>query len=321
MDISEFASVLAAKFKELALGPYREDPRGTSGAGGSSRFLQQLNQLQQSIYKYEDPQAQEIALQHVPMDQIYDAADKHAEEGLGYQDYIVLELLRWFKHDFFKWFNKPAEDSTLVRVEPPTPEEARYGARSVEVYSLSSGGSYRFPRYNDPVKLLDTRQGRCGEWANCFCLILRAMGVRTRYVWNAEDHVWCEVYSDSLQRWVHVDSCEEAFDNPTLYSKGWGKKMSYVLAFGVDGVADVSAKYIVEHALPRDKVGEAELQRWVRSTNIRLRKGRPEDEIFQLVLEDNRDRLWTSQHAGGKPVQARVSGSAEWKSSRGESGP
>jgi len=50
-----------------------------------------------------------------------------------------------------------------------------------------------FPRYNDPGKLLETRKGRCGEWANCFSLMSRSMGWDTRLVHDETDHAWTEV--------------------------------------------------------------------------------------------------------------------------------
>lgn len=83
----------------------------------------------------------------------------------------------------------------------------------VELYLCPNCSSIsKFPRYNDPKKLLDTRKGRCGEWANCFTLCCRAMGLHARLVVDFTDHIWTEVWINSEERFVHADSCENIHD-------------------------------------------------------------------------------------------------------------
>jgi hypothetical protein len=138
------------------------------------------------------------------------AAEEDAGRGKSPGEYVgraalAKGLMRWFKNDFFQWTNKPScpnpgcgrggSHQELVGMLPPTPDERDGGwASAVEGYTCKACATgHRFPRYNNPAVLLQTRRGRCGEWANCFTLVCRAAGFEARHVTDWTDHVWTEV--------------------------------------------------------------------------------------------------------------------------------
>jgi peptide-N4-(N-acetyl-beta-glucosaminyl)asparagine amidase len=67
-----------------------------------------------------------------------------------------------------------------------------------------------------------------------------------RLVHDETDHVWTEVWSATQNRWLHCDACEAILDAPLTYQAGWGKKLTYVIAFSRHEVQDVTWKYTQE---------------------------------------------------------------------------
>jgi len=74
----------------------------------------------------------------------------------------------------------------------------------------------------------------------------RALDMDARLVHDETDHVWTEVWSSTQNRWLHCDACEAILDSPYTYQAGWGKKLTYVIAFSRDEVQDVTWRYTQE---------------------------------------------------------------------------
>eukprot|EP00891_Asterochloris_glomerata_P000523 jgi/Astpho2/523/e_gw1.00011.216.1_t len=255
------------------------------------------------------------------------------------KDALANELLQWFKHCFFTWASQGSplpkcsrcgSDHTQASgATQPNAEERADGAGRCELHQCHGCGyTTRFPRYNDPVKLLETRSGRCGEWANCFTLCCRTAGLDVRYILDWTDHVWTEYYSDAQQRWIHLDPCEAAYDQPLLYEEGWGKQLNYVMAFHRMGVVDVTRRYSKQDlSSRRTQIPETQLHTACRQLTERLRRGIPSGNVAALRQRDieEQDELEGGRHHGCPCCSllgfaGRQTGSEAWRAARGELG-
>ncbi|KAL9225488.1 hypothetical protein vseg_001405 [Gypsophila vaccaria] len=330
----EFARMLQAEEEALLLQQY-------VASEDNGQMEQRIRGYIDQVLMYEDPNRQEAARKTVPVDELEEKAlvaiakvEGNFEPPQAERDhFFLLELLYWFKRSF-SWVNAPPCDScgnqTIGQgMCEALPEELRYGGIRVELYSCSyCSRNTRFPRYNDPIKLLETRKGRCGEWANCFTLYCRAFGYESRLILDLTDHVWTECFSRHLGRWIHLDPCEGIYDKPLLYEKGWQKKLNYVIAIAKDGVYDVTKRYTrkwPEVLRRRNFTTEPILCQILANLTKQCRNGFKPETISLLEERDIQEREALEADFHGKDDAAvslpgRQTGDRQWRISRSEYG-
>lgn len=120
------------------------------------RFSQSLTVNSRHVLVYENPALQAKAKACIPVNELLTKANKESPDPRVIRDALLIELLNWFKHEFFKWFDRAHCQACNQPMDSkgegePTMEDILHGANRVELYQCSKCGSVdRFPRYNDP---------------------------------------------------------------------------------------------------------------------------------------------------------------------------
>jgi len=263
-------------------------------------------------------------------------------------DLFLKRLTFYFQKEVMNWVNNPvcsfcgSKETVSIGVRGAETNEEKEGKASrVEVYNCTMcNATTTFPRYNCPKAIFREKKGRCGEYANLFGVYCRAVGFdQVRYILDATDHVWVEVYSLFSRRYIMADSCEGLIDRDSMYEKGWNKKLSYILAFSVVipnnrsvQVVDVTKRYT-------RKFNSADFQsrRRMISTSETVAKKMIEqgNSYVQYLTEYNKlvknmmfrekqelyffEQTLTSDWSMTN-VTGRISGNVGWKTSRNELG-
>lgn len=247
-----------------------------------------------------------------------------------FEDNLLPVLTDWFSKEFFQWFKAPNCEQC--------DQELKYDDRSfnqegnlVETYKCPNaycGYFFDFIRHNDPAILLLTKTGRCGEWANCFMLILTALDYDARLVLDTTDHVWNEVWSEARQRWIHVDPCEAIVDAPLLYELGWSKKLEYCIAFSQYEVLDVTRRYTLDFDAAkarRDSCDESWLEGYLDMATNDLLRGIPQETKDNVLNRRKKDidsmkqmKTDLANTIDRTKFQQRKTGTIAWRIDRGE---
>lgn len=92
-----------------------------------------------------------------------------------------------------------------------------------------------------------TSVGNCGEFAVLFQAIATKAGVDSRIVYDiSDDHMWNEFFDPVGNRWIHVDSTlspPQNINDPWVYTRDWGKRLSFVFYLDHDSPIDITSNY------------------------------------------------------------------------------
>lgn len=124
---------------------------------------------------------------------------------------------------------------------------------------------------------------------------------------------------------MHMDPCENAYDAPKMYERGWGKKLTYIIAISAKEVVDVTPRYVLSctsNRMRRDLVPEDWLKTILEQTRKKLLFGQTDEVVAKYAsrLAEEMKELAAESLKGStsiafsqSEVVPRSTGSVEWR--------
>ncbi|GAX11020.1 peptide-N4-(N-acetyl-beta-glucosaminyl) asparagine amidase [Fistulifera solaris] len=320
-------------------------------------FKRRIEGALKTVQAWEDPQLLADCRATIPWEDLKkdDGPFSEKNDALKHPSYSIIffqRLCRYFKSRM-TWINQPmclqcqtTDHVQFIRTRgPETQPEIQGKASRVEVYQCTvcdSENDITFPRYNCPRTLLQTRQGRCGEYANLFGLYCRAVGYHTRYILDMTDHVWIEASFPNHHRdqsnhyYCMGDGCEGVVNEPSMYEAGWGKQLSYILAITPSYVMDVTPRYTRQfdshdfltrrraitssEEAGQDVIHEINVTLLGKLSSVKQKQSIQKQWKEEEELLSSYKRLTEWAKESSSYHHGRISGATQWKVARGEAG-
>jgi peptide-N4-(N-acetyl-beta-glucosaminyl)asparagine amidase len=98
MDTAALARLISQRYQRLTGNHHNEE----------NEFAKKLRGLINTALVYDNDGLPDEALEVLPLERLYNTAEERSkDETWGMQDYLIMELLKWFKQEYFTWVNSP----------------------------------------------------------------------------------------------------------------------------------------------------------------------------------------------------------------------